>query len=117
MREISDTSLTLAALAPFAEGPVHIRNIEHTRWQETDRVKAMATELARLGVDVEERRDGVSVRPSPVRPAAVETYEDHRVAMAFSLVGLREPGIRINDPACVNKTFPTYFDVLRTLRR
>ena len=117
MREISDTSLTLAALAPFAEGPVHIRNIEHTRWQETDRVKAMATELARLGVEVEERRDGVSVRPSPVRPAAVETYEDHRVAMAFSLVGLREPGIRINDPACVNKTFPTYFDVLRTLHR
>jgi 3-phosphoshikimate 1-carboxyvinyltransferase len=117
MREISDTSLTLAAIAPFAAGPVHIRNIEHTRWQETDRLKAMATELDRLGVDVTEHKDGVSINPSAIRPAAIDTYEDHRVAMAFALIGLKTPGIRINDPACVNKTFPTFFKTLETLRR
>jgi 3-phosphoshikimate 1-carboxyvinyltransferase len=116
MKEISDTSLTLAALAPFAAGPVRIRNIEHSRWQETDRVAAMATELRRLGVAVEEHRDGITVTPSTPQPAAVDTYEDHRVAMSFALVGLQVPGIRINDPGCVSKTFPTYFEVWEALR-
>ena len=116
MKEISDTSLTLAALAPFAAGPVRIRNIEHSRWQETDRVAAMATELRRLGVTVEEHRDGISVEPAVPRPAAVDTYEDHRVAMSFALVGLKVPGISINDPGCVSKTFPTYFEVWDQLR-
>ena len=116
MKEISDTSLTLAALAPFAEGPVRIRNIEHSRWQETDRVAAMATELRRLGVEVEEHRDGIAVTPSTPKPGAVDTYEDHRVAMSFALVGLKVPGICINDPGCVSKTFPTYFEVWQALR-
>ena len=116
MKEISDTSLTLAAIAPFAESPVRIRNIEHSRWQETDRVAAMATELRRLGVEVEEHQDGIAVTPSIPKPAAVDTYEDHRVAMSFALVGLKVPGIRINDPGCVSKTFPTYFDVWQELR-
>jgi 3-phosphoshikimate 1-carboxyvinyltransferase len=116
MKAISDTSLTLAAIAPFAEGPVHIRNVEHSRWQETDRVAAMATELRRLGVEVEEHQDGISVSPSQPQPAAVDTYEDHRVAMSFALVGLKVPGIRINDPGCVSKTFPTYFEVWQALR-
>ena len=106
----------MAALAPFAAGPVRIRNIEHSRWQETDRVAAMATELRRLGVTVEEHRDGISVEPSVPRPAAVDTYEDHRVAMSFALVGLKVPGISINDPGCVSKTFPTYFEVWDRLR-
>ncbi|HIG52880.1 MAG TPA: 3-phosphoshikimate 1-carboxyvinyltransferase [Candidatus Latescibacteria bacterium] len=116
MKAISDTSLTLAAIAPFAEGPVHIRNVEHSRWQETDRVAAMATELRRLGVEVEEHQDGISVSPSQPQPAAVDTYEDHRVAMSFALVGLKVAGIRINDPGCVSKTFPTYFEVWQALR-
>ena len=116
MKEISDTSLTLAALAPFAAGPVRIRNIEHSRWQETDRVAALAPELRRLGVTVEEHRAGISVEPSVPRPAAVDTYEDHRVAMSFALVGLKVPGISINDPGCVSKTFPTYFEVWNQLR-
>ena len=116
MKEISDTSLTLAAMAPFAAGPVRIRNIEHSRWQETDRVAAMATELRRLGVTVEEQQDGISVEPSVPRPTVVNTYEDHRVAMSFALVGLKVPGISINDPSCVNKTFPTYFEVWDQLR-
>jgi 3-phosphoshikimate 1-carboxyvinyltransferase len=116
MKSISDTSLTLAAIAPFADGPVRIRNIEHSRLQETDRVKAMATELDRLGIDVTEHQDGITVQPSPIKPAAVDTYEDHRVAMSFSLVGLKAPGVHINNPGCVSKTFPTYFEVWDALR-
>ena len=115
MRKISDTSLTLAAIAPFADGKVSIRNIEHTRWQETDRIHAMVTELKKLGVPVVEHRDGLEISPAPIKPAAIDTYEDHRVAMAFSLIGLKASGIRINDPECVSKTFPDYFQVLEQL--
>lgn len=115
MRKISDTSLTLAAIAPFADSKVTIRNIEHTRWQETDRIHAMVTELRKLGVPVIEHRDGLEISPAPMTPAAIDTYKDHRMAMAFSLVGLKANGIRINDPECVSKTFPDYFQVLRQL--
>ncbi len=115
MKTISDTSLTLAALAPFADSKVAIRNIEHTRWQETDRIHAMVTELRKLGVPVVEHQDGLEISPSPITPAAIDTYSDHRVAMAFSLIGLKVPGIRINNPECVSKTFPNYFEVLQGL--
>ena len=115
MRTISDTAMTLAAIAPFADGKVTIRNIEHTRWQETDRIHAMVTELRKLGVPVVEHQDGLEISPAPITPAAIDTYEDHRMAMAFSLVGLKANGIRINDPECVSKTFPNYFQVLREL--
>lgn len=117
MKAISDTSLTLAAIAPFATDPVRIRNIEHTRWQETDRIAAMVAQLRRLGVKVEEHRDGVTIAPSKPEGSTIDTYKDHRVAMSFALVGLRVPGIRINDPGCVNKTFPTYFDIWNQIRR
>ena len=76
----------------------------------------MAIELRRLGVVGEEHQDGITVAPSTPQPAAVDNYEDHRVAMSFALVGLRVPGIRINDPGCVSKTFPTYFGVWEALR-
>ena len=115
MRTISDTALTLAAIAPFADSKVTIRNIEHTRWQETDRIHAMVTELRKLDVPVVEHQDGLEISPAPITPAAIDTYEDHRVAMAFSLVGLKTSGIRINDPECVSKTFPNYFEVLEQL--
>ena len=115
MRGISDTALTLAAIAPFADSKVTIRNIEHTRWQETDRIHAMVTELRRLGVPVIEHQDGLEISPSSITPAAIDTYEDHRMAMAFSLIGLKVGGIRINDPDCVSKTFPNYFEVLQRL--
>ena len=115
MRTISDTALTLAAIAPFADSKVTIRNIEHTRWQETDRIHAMVTELRKLGVPVVEHQDGLEISPAPVIPASIDTYEDHRIAMAFSLVGLKTDGIRINDPECVSKTFPNYFQVLQQL--
>lgn len=75
----------------------------------------MVTELRKLGVPVVEHQDGLEISPSPITPAAIDTYHDHRVAMAFSLIGLKVPGIRINDPDCVHKTFPDYFEVLKDL--
>jgi 3-phosphoshikimate 1-carboxyvinyltransferase len=109
MNAISDTALTLAAIAPFADGPVEVRGIAHARRQESDRVAAAASELARLGVSVEERPDGWRITPSQPHGGAVETYDDHRLAMSFSLIGLRTPGVRIRNPECVRKTFPSFF--------
>lgn len=117
MNAISDTAPTLAAIAPFAQSPVTIRNIAHARLQESDRVHAVATELARLGVRVTERPDGLVIEPSEIRGGTVETYDDHRIAMSFALIGLRVPGIAIRDPGCVAKTFPDYFTCLEGLRR
>ncbi len=117
LNALSDTAPTLAVLAPFASGPVRLRNIAHVRWQESDRIHAVATELSRLGVSVQELPDGLEVRPSRVTPVAVETYDDHRIAMSFALIGLKVPGVRICDPACVSKTFPDYFERLDALRR
>lgn len=117
MSDFSDQAQTLAALAPFAGSPTTVRGIAHTRLQETDRVAAMVAELRRLGQEVEEYPDGLRITPAPVRPAAMHTYDDHRMAMAFALVGLRAPGIRLLDPACVAKTFPDYFSRLDQLRR
>ena len=116
MNDISDTMMTLSAIAPFAEGPTTITNVAHARLQETDRVAAVAAELGGLGVGVEERRDGLKITPGRVKPGSVRTYGDHRMAMAFSLVGLLVPGIRIREPACVTKTLPDYFERLESLR-
>jgi 3-phosphoshikimate 1-carboxyvinyltransferase len=115
MNEISDTMITLSTIAPFADGLTTITNIAHTRHQETDRIAAVANELSRLGVWVDERPDGLTITPGPVKPGLVRTYGDHRIAMAFALVGLVVPGIRIQDPSCVTKTLPEYFDLLRSL--
>jgi 3-phosphoshikimate 1-carboxyvinyltransferase len=117
LNEMSDTAPTLAAIAPFASGEVHIRNVAHLRWQESDRLHAVATELARLGVRVQELDDGLMIHPSSVHGGTVRTYDDHRIAMAFALIGLKVPGIRIEDPGCVAKTFPDYFERLEGLRR
>jgi 3-phosphoshikimate 1-carboxyvinyltransferase len=117
MRDISDTAQTLAAVAPFAASPSRIRGIASARVKETDRVHATCTELARFGVQVEEHGDGMTIHPCKTfRPATVQTYNDHRMAMAFSLIGLRVPGITIENPSCVSKTFPNYFEVLDSLR-
>ena len=118
MGAFSDTMMTLAAIAPFASSPTTITNVGHTRHQETDRISAVATELARLGVRVEERGDGLRILPGPLRPAVVETYGDHRMAMAFAVAGLAAPGptVTIEDPGCVTKTFPGYFRALDGLR-
>ncbi len=122
MNDISDTAQTLAAVAVFAQGPTRIRNIAHVRHKETDRIRAVVTELNRLGVETEEHDDGLTIRPradgSPrVRPTVVQTYDDHRMAMSFALVGLRAAGVRIANPACVGKTYPAFFDDLTAVCR
>jgi 3-phosphoshikimate 1-carboxyvinyltransferase len=117
MRDISDTAQTLAAIAPFASSPTRIRGIASARVKETDRVHATCTELLRLGVRVEEHEDGMTIYPcDKLQPATIQTYNDHRMAMAFSLIGLRVDEIVIENPSCVSKTFPNFFDVLDTLR-
>jgi 3-phosphoshikimate 1-carboxyvinyltransferase len=116
LNELSDTAPTLAVLGAFTSGTVRIRNVAHLRWQESDRLHAVATELRRLGVAVEELSDGLIVHPSKVGAGRVETYDDHRIAMSFALLGLKVPGIVIEDPACVSKTFPDYFERLEALR-
>jgi 3-phosphoshikimate 1-carboxyvinyltransferase len=113
---ISDTAQTLAAVAAFADGPTRITGIGFIRRKETDRVRAMVTELQRAGIDAMEEPDGILVRPGPLRPATIETYDDHRMAMAFALLGLRAPGIAIADPGCVGKTYPGYWAMLASLR-
>lgn len=109
MNDISDLVQTLGAIAPFASSPITIRNVEHIRYKETDRIKAVVTELRRLGVEVEEFADRLKIQPGPITPAAIETYHDHRMAMAFAVTGLKVPGIVIKDPGCTAKTFPDYF--------
>ena len=116
MSQVSDTAQTLAAIAPFAEGPVRVRGIGFIRKKETDRVRAVVTELQRMGIEAVEQDDGFLIQPGTPQPATIETYQDHRMAMSFAITGLMAPGIEIVDPGCVDKTFPHYWDVLATLR-
>jgi 3-phosphoshikimate 1-carboxyvinyltransferase len=117
MNAISDTAQTLAAVAVFARGPTRIRNIAHVRHKETDRIAAVATELRRLGIRAEEHADGLTIHPGPLRPAVIETYNDHRMAMSFALIGLATPGVQIADPGCTAKTYPGFWDDLAQLMR
>jgi len=117
MRDIPDTAQTLAAIAPFAYSATRIRGIASARLKETDRIHATCIELARLGVRVEEYKDGMTIHPcKKFVPATIETYDDHRMAMAFSLIGLGIDGVTIENPSCVSKTFPNYFEELDSLR-
>lgn len=115
MNDFSDQTMTLAAIAPFAAEKVHIYGIGHIRLQESDRIHGIAAELTRLGIKCEEEEAAVTIYPGRPQPGLVETYEDHRMAMAFSLIGLRAEGIRINDPFCCRKTFEEYFQILDEL--
>ncbi|MFZ4518779.1 MAG: 3-phosphoshikimate 1-carboxyvinyltransferase [Microthrixaceae bacterium] len=116
LADLSDTAQTLAAVAPFAEGPTVVTGIGFIRGKETDRIAAVVSELRRLGVDATEDDDGFTVRPGVPTAGVVATYDDHRMAMSFALLGLRVPGIRIADPGCVAKTYPGYWDDLERLR-
>ena len=109
MNAISDTVPTLAVVALFADGPTTIRNVAHIRDKETDRIGDLVRELCKLGGRVEETADGLTIEPAPLRAATLSTYDDHRMAMSLALAGLRVPGVRILDPACVGKTFPEYW--------
>jgi len=114
---IPDAAMTLAVLALFANGTTKLHNIGSWRVKETDRIKAMATELKKLGAAVVEGEDFIEITP-PLHikeDVEIDTYDDHRIAMCFSLVSLKNIPITINDPACVNKTFPTYFEVLESI--
>ena len=113
---IPDAAMTLAVMALYAEGTTTLRNIASWRVKETDRLAAMATELRKLGAEVEEGADFLRVqRPRNWTPAVIHTYDDHRMAMCFSLVALGGVPVTIEDPACVAKTFPTYFEELSKL--
>lgn len=113
--DISDTAQTLAMVAVAAEGPTEVRGIGFIRRKETDRVAAVAHELARCGIDARETDDGWVIAPGTPRPATIATYHDHRMAMSFALLGLRWPGVRIADPRCVAKTYPGYWRDLAAL--
>ena len=114
LNHIPDAAMTAAVLALFADGPSTLRNIASWRVKETDRLAAMATELGKLGARVEEGKDFLKVVPGQIRPGvAIDTYDDHRMAMSFSLVALGGVAVTINDPGCVAKTFPDYFSVFQ----
>ena len=117
LSDISDTAPTLAVVAAFADSPTRVDGIGFIRDKESDRVAGPVTELRRAGVDAEEHHDGFAIRPSGLpSPATFDTYDDHRMAMAFSLVGLVVNGVEISDPGCVAKTFPGFFQALDQLR-
>lgn len=111
LSDFSDQTLTLAAIAPFADSPVKISGVAHIRKQESDRLRVIATELGRMGVRCDLTEDGVTIYPGMPHAAQIQTYQDHRVAMSFAITGLRTEGIEIMDPLCCRKTFTNYFDV------
>jgi 3-phosphoshikimate 1-carboxyvinyltransferase len=115
LADLSDTVPTLAVVACFADSPTRIRNVKHIRRKETDRIAALVTELRKSGVAVKEFEDGLLIEPGPMRSAAFDTYNDHRMAMSLSLLGLRVPGIVIRDPGCTAKTYPEFFSDLTRL--
>jgi 3-phosphoshikimate 1-carboxyvinyltransferase len=117
LNDLPDQAQTLAVLALFADGPVTIDDVPNLRIKETDRLRALATELRRFGAQVEDRRDGLTVVPPAAPPGRVEveTYGDHRMAMAFAVAGVRWPGVTLRDPGCVAKTYPGFFDDWRRI--
>ena len=112
MSSCSDQAITLAAIAPFADSPVTIRGIGHIRYQESNRMEAIVTELGKMGILCKETEHNLTIYPGTPKASTVDTYDDHRMAMGFSLVGLRAPGIVIDNPGCCRKTFEDYFTVL-----
>ncbi len=112
---MGDVATTLAAIAPFADGPVTINGVAQTHYEESDRPVAAATELRRMGIRVEDSFDSLTIYPGEPQPATIETYHDHRIAMSFAVTGLRARGIRIADPGCVAKTFPDFFQALASV--
>jgi 3-phosphoshikimate 1-carboxyvinyltransferase len=114
--DMPDMAQTFAVVAACAEGPSRVRGVSVIRGHETDRITAVVEELRRVGVGATETDDGFVVEPAPLRPATVRTYEDHRMAMSFAVLGLLEPGITVEDPDVVAKTFPGFWEQLARLR-
>jgi 3-phosphoshikimate 1-carboxyvinyltransferase len=109
MNAMPDIVPTLAVTALFAEGNTHIRNVAHLRYKESDRLQGLVTELQKLGASVTLVDDGLEIIPAPLHSAQLDTYDDHRLAMSFALVGLKVPGVKIENPECVKKSFPTFW--------
>jgi len=116
LNDLPDAALALAVVALFADGTTHIRNVANLRIKESDRLAALEAELRRLGADARADADSLAITPRRLRGAEIHTYDDHRMAMAFALAGLRIPGVAIRDPGCVSKTWPGYFSMLDALR-
>lgn len=112
-----DQTMTLAALAPYASSPTIIRNIGLIKFHESNRMAAIINELRRMGIRAEELDDGMIIHPGKPQPVEIETYHDHRMAMAFALMGLRTPGVRIKNPGCTGKTFEDYFGIFDRIVR
>jgi len=119
MNNFSDQTMTLAALAPFANSPTTIINIGHIRHQESDRIKAIIQELTKLGIQCEEvkKQEGIRIYPGIIHAETIETYEDHRMAMAFTLIGLRVGDLKISNPNCCAKTFENYFKLIDAITK
>ncbi|EON22553.1 3-phosphoshikimate 1-carboxyvinyltransferase [Nocardioides sp. CF8] len=117
MGEISDTFMTAACLAPFADAPIRITGVAHARLKESDRIAAVATNLRAAGVRVDEGDSWLEIHPGRPQPARIDCHRDHRIAMSFSVLGLRADGIMLDDPACVGKTFPGFFEEFDRLFR
>jgi 3-phosphoshikimate 1-carboxyvinyltransferase len=125
MQRWSDQTLTVAALAPFADGPITLTDSAHIRHHECDRLAAICTELRKLGIRADEHRDGMTVHPGlpnpnpnpnhAPEPVSLDTYDDHRMAMSLALIGAKAGPLRIADPGCVSKTCPDYFERLSAL--
>ncbi len=115
MNRLPDCVPALAVTAAFAEGESVLTNISHLRYKETDRLQALATELTRIGARVRLDADSLTITPRPMHGAAIETYNDHRIAMSFAIAGLRMPGVKITNPGCVGKSFPNFWEEFRKL--
>ena len=115
MNNFSDQALTLANVAIFADSPTTISNIAHIRGQECDRLHAIAYNLTKIGIKVDEREDSITIYPGEFKSADIETFEDHRVAMAFTMSGLRQTSLTILNPMCCKKTFENYYDIIDQL--
>jgi 3-phosphoshikimate 1-carboxyvinyltransferase len=115
MNDMPDAVLALAVTAAFARGPSHIRNVANLRIKESDRLQALETELRKLGAGAQADADSLRITPGPLHAATIDTYDDHRMAMAFALAGLRVPGVVIRDPGCVSKSWPGYFEAFAQL--
>jgi 3-phosphoshikimate 1-carboxyvinyltransferase len=115
LADMPDTAQTLAVAALFAEGPTTIRGLHTLRVKETDRIAALANELTKLGADIVISNDDLTIQPpedGKLKPAAIDTYDDHRMAMSFALAGTRIGGVTIKNAECVSKTYPRYFEDL-----
>jgi len=115
MRPLSAATLTLAAIAPFADAPITMTGVAHIRHHESDRISAMCAALQALGITVEEHDDGLTVHPGAPKFAAVKTQDDHRMAMSLAVLGVAGAGVELDQPGCVSKTCPGFFDQLADL--